>query len=81
MRNIVKNLLKRWKTILIWAVGLTVGGIIAFWNNGLSQQARDLQITDLLPVNNWFFIVPNFAIMLALAVAGYLIGRKYDTNS
>jgi hypothetical protein len=81
MRNITQNLLKHWKTILIWAAGLTAGGIIAFWNNGLSQQARDLQITDLQPVNNWFFIVPNFVIMVALAIAGYLIGRKYDKNS
>lgn len=74
------EVLRHWKTILIWVTGITIGILFALLNNGI-QANQDYQ-KAVAPLNyNWIVIVPIFLMMAAFAVVGFLAGRKYDKDS
>lgn len=71
---------KHWKVILIWAGGITLGGVISYFMGlavlavmGTNKVSYSLDIG-----NNWWITGTIFFLMFALIVAGYFLGRKLD---
>jgi hypothetical protein len=77
MRNSIAGIVKHWRVILIWVIGLSIGVVLALWNNNVQES----EIVTAPRENNWFLICINFAIMAAFIPAGYFVGRKYDKGT
>ena len=77
MRTCRNFIIKHWKTILIYGLCITAGILIALWNQGI--QADTGYRATMSEVNsNWLVIIIIFAMMGAMIVAGYYMGRKYE---
>lgn len=77
MRCSIQYILKHWRVILIWVIGLSIGIALSLWSNNV----QETEIIAAPRENNWFVIWITFAIMAAFIPAGYLVGRKYDKGT
>jgi len=77
MHNVNSWLKQHWKTITAYAVGITVGMLLALFSNTIRQDTTYQAVTQ--PINNsWIFISIVFAIMAAMIITGFIMGKMYE---
>jgi len=77
MHDVNSWLKRHWKTIMAYAAGITVGVLLALLSNTIRQDTTYQEVTQ--PINNsWIFISIVFAIMAAMMVTGFIMGKMYE---
>lgn len=77
MRNIGDSLKRHYKVIIIYAIGIGLGIMLALANNGI-QQHESYQAVTMQVNNNWAFISVTLLTMLSMVIVGFIAGRKYE---
>lgn len=70
---------RHFKAIIAYTIGIALGTALACLNNGIRQDSTYQEV--MVEVNNnWTVILVIFALMLAMIVTGYFMGRMYDSK-
>lgn len=79
MHGINSWLKRHFKAIIAYTIGIALGVALACLNNGIRQ---DLTYQEVMAEvnNNWAVISAIFALMLAMIITGYFMGRMYDSK-
>lgn len=70
---------RHFKAIIAYTIGIALGVVLACLNNGIRQDLG-YQAVMVEVNNNWAVISAIFALMLAMIITGYFIGRMYDSK-
>lgn len=75
--NLKSWLIKHYKAVIAYVIGITAGVLLACLNNGIRQDLTYQQITAEVN-NNWILISVTFAVMLGMIITGFYMGKMYE---